>query len=308
MSESGRKIPLFPEKIGIGMEFQRLLVDKFKAIQPEISECTFPYLWSWSEFAKTSLSYHHNVLLITIYNARRDEEIMLPPLTDNNNLCAEIIAELLCNEQITAAARIPEAITAITMDKYPEIAVEEEPERADYVHKTSELADLPGQKFHSKKNHINQFEKNAPDAVYKPIDNGKLTDKCVKFSINWLESHPKKHLKSLQKEVQVTVKMLKNYQALGLTGGVLMDAGQIAAFALGEELNSETFVVRVEKADTSFPGSYQAINQLFVSNAARDYKYTNREQDLGVPGLRRAKKSYHPVKMIRKYRLSIDGM
>ncbi len=80
---------------------------------------------------------------------------------------------------------------------------------------------------------------------------------------------------------------------------------RIVAFALGEPVNADTFVVRVEKADPSVPGTYTVINQEFARHGAAGFKWINREQDLGVPGLRRAKQSYYPDHLVRKYRVKL---
>jgi hypothetical protein len=84
-------------------------------------------------------------------------------------------------------------------------------------------------------------------------------------------------------------------------GAKLYADGQLCAFTIGEQLNSDTAVIHIEKADISFRGAYAAINQMFAENEWSHLKFINREDDFGLPGLRKAKQSYRPVFMVEKY-------
>ena len=97
--------------------------------------------------------------------------------------------------------------------------------------------------------------------------------------------------------------MLSHFQELGIVGGAIVIEGKIVAFSLGEALNPETLVVHVEKADSKFRGIYQVINNEFCIHEATNYTYVNREQDLGIPGIRKAKLSYQPHRIVETYRL-----
>ena len=90
-----------------------------------------------------------------------------------------------------------------------------------------------------------------------------------------------------------------------LSGGVITIDGQVKAFTIGEQLNSNTLCVHIEMADPDINGLYPAINNEFVKYAAKGLKYVNREEDLGIEGLRQAKRSYNPIFMIDKYNIYI---
>ena len=75
---------------------------------------------------------------------------------------------------------------------------------------------------------------------------------------------------------------------------------QIVAFTMGEPICSDTFVVHIEKAFPDVQGAYPMINQQFVEHECMQYKYVNREEDIGEEGLRKAKRSYRPVFMVEK--------
>ena len=98
----------------------------------------------------------------------------------------------------------------------------------------------------------------------------------------------------------VTLNSLRLYKELGQTGGVLRIGNEIAAFAIGEPICEDTFVVHIEKAFPHIDGAYPMINQQFVLHECKDYKYVNREEDTGAEGLRRAKMSYRPAFMVEK--------
>ena len=94
---------------------------------------------------------------------------------------------------------------------------------------------------------------------------------------------------------------LRNFEALGLTGGALVIDDHIVAFTYGSPINGITFGVHVEKADTSYEGIFSVINQEFVAHIPETYTYINREEDLGLPGLRKAKLSYNPAVLLEKF-------
>ncbi len=98
---------------------------------------------------------------------------------------------------------------------------------------------------------------------------------------------------------------LKDFQALNLTGGVIIVHDRVEAFTCAELLNATTAVVHLEKANPEFRGLYPAINQQFCQQAWAGVDFINREQDLGEPGLRTAKLSYHPHHLVEKFRIRL---
>ncbi len=109
----------------------------------------------------------------------------------------------------------------------------------------------------------------------------------------------------LSSEDRGIVEIMKNFQNLDVTAAGIKIDGKLAAFTIGERVSEETAVIHIEKADSSFTGIYQAINYLFLKNEFSDLKYVNREEDLGIEGLRQAKLSYNPVMFGKKYRAEL---
>lgn len=178
----------------------------------------------------------------------------------------------------------------------------------DYVYNAIDLINLSGRKFHSKKNHLNSFRKNYPEAKYLPINNDIIT--LCKITINgWY----KKRLALtpddpfIGAERDAIIEVLNNFEQLKLKGGALFLVNKVMAFTFGEQLNEDTAVIHVEKADPDVNGAYTAINQAFVANTWQDMTYINREEDMGIEGLRKAKESYRPVKMIKKFTAIFKG-
>ena len=172
----------------------------------------------------------------------------------------------------------------------------------DYIYNSADLIALSGRKYHSKRNHLARF--NELGAEFS-IMTEKDFDDCITFSA--VEYNNKTDISdhSFIAE-QFAINTYFNYfNELGLTGGVIRIGGDVAAFTIGEKLNNETFCVHIEKADTQYNGIYVGINNSFAKAAAAGYKYINREEDLGLEGLRRSKQSYHPAFLLKKYTVTL---
>lgn len=167
----------------------------------------------------------------------------------------------------------------------------------DYVYLAKDLINLIGSKYHQKRNHINRFVKRYAYS-YEEINESNL-EECIKAQAGWRD---KRGRDSRDPEEQDAIgQILKHNKYLDLKGGALRVNGSIVAFSIGELLNPDMAVIHLEKANVRFRGSYSMINQQFAENAWSNVKYINREEDMGLYGLRKAKSSYHPVKMVKKY-------
>ncbi|OPZ19501.1 MAG: hypothetical protein BWZ04_02466 [Firmicutes bacterium ADurb.BinA205] len=129
-------------------------------------------------------------------------------------------------------------------------------------------------------------------------------DDCITFSAVTYNNKAASDDHSMLAEQFAINTYFNHFHELGLKGGVIRIGGRVAAFTIGEPLNSDTFCVHIEKADTTYNGIYAGINNLFAEAAAADHKYINREEDLGLEGLRRSKLSYHPAFLLDKYEVT----
>ena len=158
---------------------------------------------------------------------------------------------------------------------------------------------LAGRKYHGKKNHCNAFVKEYPDYVYEEMNRSNI-DECIAFGDMWCERRMGDD-PSLVCEKCAIHEALNNFEALKLRGGVIRIGGKVEAFSFGEKINDNTAVLHVEKANPEIRGLYSVINRDFAKNAWGDVTYLNREEDMGIEGLRMAKESYKPEFMVKKY-------
>jgi len=299
-------LPVFPRFEALAAEHKSLLDAVFAAVAPQISELTFAYQWVWRKYTDCRIARCRETILLMGRSPRTGQRYLLGPITPDVDLALEVITVALgmAGELgVDAFVNVPETLAERLADNGA-LVVCERRDRADYVYRGQDLRELPARRYHGKRNHIKRFWSACPHAQYRELD-AALADQCEAFCRSWLARHPKRDSPALQREVDVARAMLRQMQWLGLKGGALVAEGRVAAFALGEAINDETFAIRVEKADTSLPGSYQAINQQFVRHAAADFAWINREQDLGEEGLRRAKLSYHPHHLVKKYEVRL---
>jgi hypothetical protein len=153
-----------------------------------------------------------------------------------------------------------------------------------------------GKKYHGKRNHLKHFYKT--DWSFEPIDKSNIDD-CITFAASFYNESDSKDFSAVVEQYAINLFMM-NMDYLDLKGGVLVSDGEIVGFTLGEQLNSDTFVVHIEKAISSVQGAYTAVCNQFAKSCAAELAYINREEDLGIEGLRKSKLSYRPAFLLNK--------
>lgn len=176
----------------------------------------------------------------------------------------------------------------------------------DYVYEREKLETLKGKKLHGKRNHINKFLTLYPNYEYKKLDSSMIQD-CVALYDQWIEEKDEMSAEYMEERMSVLL-ALNNMKELGLVGGTIFIDGKLVAFTLGERLQPHMQLVHIEKADASYEGIYPMINQQYVKNECMDVELINREEDMGIEGMRKAKRAYYPVKMIEKYLFSTQDL
>jgi hypothetical protein len=196
------------------------------------------------------------------------------------------------------------------------ISVEPVRDQYDYIYRRTDLATLHGKHLDAKRNHIHRFRAKHPDFEYRPLT-PELFDECRRLTEIWQED--KAAIKREQSQVylspaereqartefkdasdtinaehRVMENIFSNWDALGMTGGSIFVDGRMVAFTYGAAVTTDTFDICVEKADRHVEGAFAIINQQFAEHLPEQYVYLNREEDMGIPGLRQAKLSYHP--------------
>lgn len=268
------------------------------------SEAAFGTCYLWSHYYSTTICNYEDMLIKksgsesisyecpqgaqSTSNFKKAMEAVINDAKENN--CNELILTDFLDSEI-------QKIEEIFPEKFEFVPVRD---NFEYIYKTQDLALLQGKKYHSKRNHISKFSKMF-GWKYKPTI-PELKDKYLAFIEKWFKSRALKEPFKKLGEYKAIKKALENYEELELSGGVLEVDSEIIAFTIGEKINNDVFLVHFEKALHEFDGAYSAINNEFSKTLLDKYKFINREEDLGIPGLRKAKLSYHPAVLLPKHK------
>lgn len=264
------------------------------------SDCSFGTIYIWSDVYKIKISKYKNFLL-RMYG---ENDIYYGfPLGDGDlNSAIEYIENDAYQRKIEFKLfGITDKMKNILESKFNgKFEFESDRDIADYLYNSSDLILLSGKKYHTKRNHISKFNR-LYEWEYEDICDINMED-CKKFIDNWFKDNIKIKGNNIEKEYKVISKVLNDFKNLGLIGGILKVSGKVIALTIGEEINKECFLIHFEKADYSYDGAYTVINNEFCLRNLKMYKYINREEDMGIEGLRKAKLSYHPQILLSKYK------
>lgn len=288
-------IPSYPASRPLTID-DKLFFDRlFMELQPRVSELTFAGLYLFRSAHDYRVSLVGNS--VVIFGKSYDKApCFLPPLSGD----VQKALKILFAEEIFLYG-VDEAFAKTYLPKV-EMNIYEDRDSFDYLYLREELATLPGNRFHKKKNRINYFTSRHSYEV-KFYADCYLQD-CLDLLQIWGQVATKEANKSLAMEIEATCEALNLAAKLELEGVVVMVDGSVAAFALGEQLNQETAVCHFEKANPFMEGLPQLVNREFARLLFTECRFLNREQDLGETGLRNAKLSYHPVELVKKYRFT----
>ena len=294
----------------IEITHKKLFDEYFQKYPPENSEFTFTNLFMWRKYYNfLFLEYKGHIILFShdyLKNHRKpintdseDYIYFFSPIGPNPD---EIIIELFENISNIEIHRVPEKICKkLTQnEKFNQLNMDhlEDRNNWDYVYNKEEILNLAGNKYRQNRRWLQKFLNNY-DYDFKVIT-GDLVEKCKELQLEWCIIRACTEDESLEAEQEAIYEALDNFEALGFSGGLLCVEDKCAAYSFGEMLNDGTLVIHIEKAHAEYEGAYQAINNFFLKSCYEDAIYVNREQDLGIEGLRRAKESYKPINMIKK--------
>ena len=286
------EIPAYPVSRPLLMADKPVLDRIFADLQPRVSELTFAGLYLF----RSAHDYHVTLVgdSIVLLGKGYDEALyFLPPFGGD---VKKLMPILFSDELQLYGADEQFAKMHLSGDN---VIITEDRDSHDYLYLREELATLPGNRFHKKKNRINYFT--ARHHYEVSLFSDQYRQGCLVLLEKWGRVAAGETNKSLALEVEATSEALILAGELGLEGVVILVDGLVAAFALGEKLNYETAVCHFEKADPFMEGVSQLVNREFARLLFTDCRFLNREQDLGEPGLRNAKLSYHPVELVKKY-------
>lgn len=202
--------------------------------------------------------------------------------------------------------RVPEVLAQHLETALPgRVTCEEARGHWEYLYSAEELATLPGNRFHKKRNHVNGYRKAYGEPDFRLFSPAIMED-VLQLEDEWCQWHECAGSPALQAENAAINRVLAHWDAIpGLIGGAMYAENTLVAFSVGEKLDNGTLGVHYEKARNGYRGAYQAMNSVFAMQAGQGYTLLNRAQDLDEEGLRQAKLTYLPVDFLRKYTVTV---
>ncbi len=266
------------------------------------SEFTFTNLFMWQKSYDIRYAEINEVLCIFSRHAGGPESVNLTSLKCDASVVIQQLLEYFRKLGQQPFIRIfSNEQKNILKETFPDMfKYEKDIDSFDYVYNVQDLINLPGGKYHAKRNHINKF-KSLYKYQYHTMTPSFRKD-CREMFIRWCNSK-RDNIANVDEQLDAVNRLLDNWESLDIVGGCLTVNEKMVAFSFGEVLcyHESIAVIHLEHADTAYQGSFPMINQQFLEHQWSDFKLVNREEDMGLEGLRKAKKSYYPVLMTEKY-------
>ena len=239
----------------------------FKHLKTMNCDYTFGNMFVWSTEYSTKICRFKDFFICS-WGMGKEKNFGMPVgKGDFKEAVEEVIKYAKANDIMPRFYGVTEAYVEMLNENFPDaFQFLYDESYGDYIYEVEKMASLKGKKYHGKRNHITNFKKNNPNWSFETINKDNF----------------------------------ENYDKLGFIGGIIRIDGEAIAYTFGEPISDETFVTHFEKAPPDIQGAYPIINQEFTKNCLMNYKYVNREEDLGLEGLRKAKQSYCPEIFLEK--------
>lgn len=275
----------------------------YQQFPPNHSGELFTTMVSWGEYVEYRYTLIENSIIIL---SKAPNEIILHPPSGEFNLdLIKQVITLVIKENMTLGF-IKKMEKNLLSKNFPSLTFIEDRDYFDYVYRASDLAELPGTKYAKIRNRLNKFTKNFSYTT-EEISEKNMND-VNEFLKRWCLWKDCKSNELLENERKAIMYSMLHFADLGLNGLALRIDGIIQAIAVYEKMNKDMIVVHFEKGSPDFDGIYKAINMETARRVQHFVPYINREEDLGIPGLRQAKLSYHPDHFIEIYNTSKESL
>ena len=291
----------------INIESRELLNPYFDLVDYEACEYCFNTLYMWQHLYKTG--YYIGDGFAVIVAEYEGNTFSILPLAKKEDMprVIEFVIDYFEKEQKKIYFRgITKEVVEFLKENYPgKFSYTEERDLFDYVYDGDSMRELKGRKNVKKRNHINYFLKEYEGRYeYRLLDENDF-DACLDLMAEWTSNKEENNAVSeeMEEELIGIKKLFENYNVLKdklKIAGIFID-GKLESFTMGEYINPNMALIHIEKANPSIRGLYPFINQQFLVHEFSDVEFVNREEDLGIEGLRKAKLSYHPVRFVEKY-------
>ena len=271
---------------------------------PHTSELTFTNLWAWRRLREVSLATDERGAMLLLCT-EHGQRFFLPPVG-----AADPVATARRLAAFAGGAGFPVSLRRVPgpmARRLAEAGFTAAPDRDnfDYVYAVGEIAALAGRHFDGKRGQVRRLLRERACA-FEPLGEAAVAA-CLDLAEEWCDLRSCRLDPALAAEQEAIATCLRARRELGVFGGTVRVDGRLKAFALAERLSADTAVVHFEKADPAVPGLYQLVNHWLCREALGGYAFVNREQDLGIPGLRAAKEGWRPHHLVEKHTVSAAG-
>jgi hypothetical protein len=284
-------LPVFPGFKLIGMEDRDILTAAIARHPSPACEFHFANIFLWRHFEHSKFTVINDNLCI-LCGPPSELAYFLQPI-------GEAEMETTVRTCLSFAPRLSRVTEAFALRYGGSYRYEPDRDNFDYVYRTEDLVQLKGKRYDGKRNRIRKFEK-GHTCEYARYRRGDLKD-CLQLLEGWLEVKAASDGFFGQVWRMVIEDALESWEELGLLGGVFRIGRRVVAFSFGSKLAPDTAVIPIEIVDPGYDGLSQWVNREFIRREWSDCRFINREQDNGIPGLRRAKTTYHPHHFVMKY-------
>jgi hypothetical protein len=267
--------------------------------------------WINQEYRPYGAFLDDTLIVCGEFNSRKQDRHMLLPISPTRKYTPEMLADLAEGFGFTAYWYVPEDyIRQYGHERVDSLfKLQEQKGFHDYIYLTEDLSSLGGNRYSKKRNLIHQFKNKYLESgkvAAEPITSADASE-CIDFIQRWCDERGCDMVidESLACEKQAVLNTIANLDILEVSGILVRIDREICAFAMSSRLTGEMGTMHFEKALVKIKGLYQYIDNFCAKTLFSGYTYINKESDMNIPGLARAKKSYYPVEIVKSFRMDL---
>ena len=291
------------------MNFKKIEVSDIEIIRPFYNKvisrtCDFSVggMFMWRKFYNMEYLVDGGVMFSLLRDENGKVYYNLPLSDDIEAAIKECVRRWKPKDGSISFCTIPEEYTEVFKRLYPSADITHEPMYSDYMYNAEDIIALAGKKYRSQRNQISQFMREYENYSFKDIGEVEI-EEVISFFKALTASQSAQPLTGVV-ENEMVMEVLLNMKEYDMLGGVLTVDDKIVGFSLGERIG-DTLFTHIEKADRGYKGAYQMLTGEFAKRFAATAKFINREEDMGDPGLKKAKEAYNPCCLLKKYTVEI---
>jgi len=275
----------------------------FHALRSRTCDFSVGGMFMWRDFYHIEFALEQGAFFSRLYGEAGDVYYNLPISDDVEGALHGLVNQETADGGTVRFCTVPEEYIPLFTRLEREVSVSEQPEFFDYLYRAEDLAGLSGKKYSGQRNQISQFKRSCATWEFKPLEQGDVGRVRAFFQGRYLGAASDGAFE--REENAKVLEVLDHLDAYGMQGGFLTADGKVVGFSL-HEIVGDTMFTHIEKADRRVKGAYQMlVNQAVAAFAGDGVLYINREEDMGDPGLRTSKMSYHPLKLLKKYTIEV---